>query len=260
MSIDNDRAASLPETLLDTLPETLSPRLRRRRKLLLASAPVALAALVVAVKLLSLPISAGQAENAYAAGQGEGTLKAGQAMGVLNMVERYKAHFAQGDGHVLRGDFVAAQEQFAAALDLAPVNESCKVRVNLVLTLEKLGEAKEKAGDPASAQALFAQGSDVVAQAPRDCFTPNSENNKDGEGDALKDAQKRLAEKQAAVQGDGQEPPKSGGEAPAQEPAPAGKLEQLQKNGQQAQKERSKSDKLSDELSNNEPEQFAKPW
>ncbi|MHA7304758.1 hypothetical protein ACX80E_05860 [Arthrobacter sp. TMN-49] len=247
MSIDSVQATPAPE------------RLRRRRKLLLASAPVALVTVVVALKLLSLPISAAQAENSYAGGQADGTLKAGQAMGVLNMVERYKAHFAQGDGFVLRGDFLKAREQFVAALELVPANESCKVRVNLVLSLEKLGESKEQAGDPASAKALYAQGREVIAQAPPDCFAPESENNQDGEGEALTEAQKRLAEKDAAGKGDAPQQPQDGGEAPAQEPPPS-KLEQLKKNGQQAQQERSKSKQLDDELSNTEPEQYAKPW
>ncbi|MEO6530764.1 MAG: hypothetical protein ABI563_07770 [Specibacter sp.] len=257
MSMDAARPAPVQQK--NTESGAPSPRQRRRRKLLLASAPVVLVAVVVAAKLLSLPISAGQAQQAFDGGRGGRTLQAGQAMGVLNMVERYKAHFAQGDGHILLGDFPKAQEQFAAALDLVPANESCKVRVNLVLTLEKLGEAKDKAGDPASARALYAQGSDVIAQAPRDCFTPNGENNKDGEGEALKEAHKRLEEKQAAGKGDGQQPQK-GSDAPAEEPPPASKLEQLEKNGQQARKERSRSETLSEELSNGEPEQYAKPW
>lgn len=258
MTIDTARAASVPQENVD--PGEPSPRLRRRRKLLLASAPVALVAVVVAVKLLSLPISAGQAQQAFDGGRGERTLKAGQAMGVLNMVERWKAHFAQGDGHVLLGDFHKAQEQFVAALDLVPANESCKVRVNLVLTLEKLGEAKDKAGDPASAQALYAEGSEVVAQAPRDCFAPESDGNKDGEGQALTEAQQRLVQKQAAGQGDGQDRPADGKGAPAEQPVPEGKMEQLQQSGQQAQKERSRSETLSDELSDEPPEQYAKPW
>lgn len=249
MTIGTARAVS-------ALQKSTEPRLRRRKRLLLASAPVALAVVVVALKLLSLPLSAGQAQQAFDGGRGDGTLQAGQAMGVLNLVERYKAHFAQGDGHVLRGDFLAAQEQFAAALELAPAQESCKVRVNLVLSLEKLGEANKEAGDPASAQALFDQGREVVAQAPRDCFAPNSGGNQDGEGEALKAAQKRLEEQQAA----GKQSPQGGGDAPAEAPAPAGTLELLQKNGQQAQKERSKRDTLSDELSSDEPEQYAKPW
>ncbi|ALV45584.1 hypothetical protein MB46_08855 [Arthrobacter alpinus] len=242
---------------------TLTPqdrRLRRRRRLVLTSAPVVLVALVVAVKLLTLPISAGQATTAYAAGQADGTVRAGQAMGVLNLVERYKAHFALGDGHVLHGDFDAARTEFARALDLVPQGESCKVRVNLVLSMEKLGDAKEKAGDPASAADLFDQGEAIIAQAPRDCFTPNSENNQDGEGQALNDAKERLTQKQEGGKADAdQEPADSGSSSPAEEP-PASKLEQLQKSGQQAQKERSKSEKLQEDYVDSEPEQFAKPW
>jgi hypothetical protein len=236
------------------------PRLRRRRKLLLASAPVVLVAVVVAVKLLSMPVSASQAAAAYEGGNADGTVRAGQAMGVMNMVERYKAHFSLGDGYVLRGDFDAARTEFSRALELVPGGESCKVRVNLVLSLEKLGEARDKAGDPASAAELFAQGGVIIAEAPRDCFTANSENNKDGEGQALSEAKERLAQKQQDGKGDGEDQPAdSGTSSPAEEP-PASKLEQLEKSGQQAQKERSKSEKLGEDYADTEPEQFAKPW
>lgn len=236
------------------------PRLRRRRKLLLASAPVVLVAVVVAVKLLSMPVSAGQAAAAYDGGDADGTVRAGQAMGVLNMVERYKAHFAMGDGYVLRGDFDAARTEFSRALELVPAGESCKVRVNLVLSLEKLGDARDKAGDPASAAELFAQGGVIIAEAPRDCFIANSENNKDGEGRALNDAKERLTQKEHDGKGAGDDQPADAGKSnPAEEP-PASKLEQLEKSGQQAQKERSKSEKLREDYADSEPEQFAKPW
>lgn len=117
---------------------------RRRRKLLLMAAPAVLLTAVVALKLLSLPLAAGQAASAFEASNADGTVRAGQAMGALNMVERYKAHFALGDGYVLHGDFAKAKEEFATALELVPAHESCKVRVNLVLSLEKLGEADRK--------------------------------------------------------------------------------------------------------------------
>lgn len=234
--------------------------LRRRRRLLLGSAPVLLISLVLAVKLLSLPVSAGLAGTAYTGGDADGTVRAAQAMGTLNVVERYKAHFALGDGHVLRGDFEQARQEFSQALDLVPANESCKVRVNLVLSLEKLGDAQEKAGDPASAKELFAQGSEVVAQAPRDCFAPNSDNNKDGEGDALKQAQERLAEKLSGGQdGEQESAPDSSGTEQAEEPAD-GKQEELQKSGRNAQKERSQSQDFNKDYADDEPEQYAKPW
>lgn len=236
-----------------------SARLRRRRRLLLGSAPVFLAVTVLAVKLLSLPIAAGQAADAFADGNAAGTVKAGQAMGTLNLVERYKSHFAVGDGHVLQGDFEKARDEFAAALELAPFDESCRVRVNLVLSLEKLGAAKEQGGDTASALAFYTQGSELVAGAPRDCFAPNSPNNSSGEGESLKQAGERLAQKKKGDDGGQQQP--SEGEGQADTPAPpADKIEQLEKQGQQAQKERSQGQKLKEALSEEEPEQYAKPW
>lgn len=241
-------------------PPAQDPARRRRRKLALISAPAMLATAVVALKLLSLPVSAGQAATSWEGGNADGTVRAGQAMGVLNMVERWKSPFATGDGHVLRGDYEAARAEFATALELVPADESCKVRVNLVLSLEKLGEAREKAGDPASAMEFFAQGSETVAQAPRDCFTPNSPNNGDGEGDALRDAAKRLQEKAAGAGNDGEDGQEGGGEPGAEAPAPpAGKMEQLKESGQQAQRERSKGSKLG-ELIGEDPPQHAKPW
>lgn len=231
----------------------------RRRKLLLIAAPAVLVTAVIALKLLSLPLAAGQAVSAYDAGSADGTVRAGQAMGVLNLVERYKSHFAVGDGYVLRGDFTKAKEEFATALELVPAHESCKVRVNLVLTLEKLGEAQEKAGDPASAIKFFAQGSETVAQAPRDCFTPNSPNNEDGEGDALREAAQRLEEKQSGASASGEEGQKGEGETEQAPPPPASKMEQLQEAGQKAQRERSKGERL-DEMLEEDPQQHSKPW
>lgn len=237
----------------------LPARFRQRRRLLLGSAPVLLAATVLAVKLLSLPLAAGQAADAFVDGNAAGTVKAGQAMGTLNLVERYKSHFALGDGHVLQGDFEKARDEFATALELAPFDESCRVRVNLVLSLEKLGATKEQGGDPASATTLYGQGSELVAGAPRDCFAPNGPNNSDGEGDSLKQAGERLAQKQKGD--DGERPQPSGGEGEAGTPEPpADKLEQLEQQGQQAQKERSQGQKLKEALSEEEPEQYAKPW
>lgn len=262
MKLDTEalQTQEVPRTAgLPTGHPALPARLRRRRRLLLGSAPALLAAAVLAVKLLSLPIAAGQAADSFADGNAAGTVKAAQAMGTLNMVERYKAHFALGDGHVLQGDFEAARIEFATALDLAPFDESCKVRVNLVLSLEKLGAAKEQGGDTASALDFYTQGSELVAGAPRDCFAPNSPNNSDGEGDALKQAGERLAQKQKGGDSHPQQPSGDEGQADTPEP-PADKLEQLEQQGQQAQKERSQGQKLKEALSEEEPEQYAKPW
>lgn len=242
--------------------DDIQQSLRRRRRLLWGSAPLLLLAMLLAVKLLSLPVSAGLAGTAYANGNADGTTHAGALMGTANIVERYKAHFAQGDGFVLHGDFEQARKQFLHALELVPATESCKVRVNLVLSLEKLGDEQEKGGNTASAKELYVQGSEVVAQSPRDCFVPNSENNKDGESAALKDAQERLAQKLSASKdnGDGSGQSDSGTQEDASKPPSESKQEKLAETGKNAQKQRSKSQKLTEDYNDPEPEQYAKPW
>lgn len=234
-------------------------RLHRRRTLLLRSAPVVLAAVLLGVKLLSLPVSSGQAAAAYGAKDAGGTLGAARAMGLPNLVERWKPHFAEGDGHVLQGDFEQAREQFAQALELVPAGESCKVRVNLVLSLEKLGEARQKAGDPASAMELFAEGSETVAQAPRDCFMENSGNNQEGEGQALREAAERLEDKQSAESSGGAQEPDGDGDT-SEPPPPAGKMEQLEQTGQRAQQERGQRQKLNEQLDADDSQPYTKPW
>ena len=77
----------------------------------------------------------------------------------LNIPEPHKAPFAAGDAEVLGGNFDAARQRFAEALDLVPGGaagsaDACVIRVNLVLATERLGDDKLRAEDPASAAAL----------------------------------------------------------------------------------------------------------
>lgn len=252
---ESGREAEGPElTILD------DARLRRRRRLIMGSVPAALAVAVIALKLLSMPISAGQAQGAFADGDGAGTLGAGSAMGFMNMVERWKAPFARGDGHALMGDFATARSEFAAALEQVAGDQSCKVRVNLVLSIEKLGDERQAAGDTQAAQELFTEGRDVIAAAPQGCFVPESPGNSQGEGDALRDADERLAQKQHGDTGENQQPAPSEDEGEPAESAPNNKLEQLEKNAQEAQKQRDRGQKLSETFSDEQPEQYGKPW
>ncbi|PYI67485.1 hypothetical protein CVV68_10365 [Arthrobacter livingstonensis] len=231
----------------------------RRRKLLLFSTPVLLLALLLACKLLSLPIFAGQAAHSFGLGNGDGTLRAARVMGAANVVERWKAPFAAGDGHVLRGEYPAARDEFAAALALAPEAAACKVRVNLVLTLEQLGDAAAKAGDPASAANHFRAGASEVAQAPRGCFIPHEGGNKDGEGDRLRQAGERLAEKQRSRAQAGDQAQSGKAEDPSGVPAPPqNKIDQLDNRGQGAQRQRAKG--LQQRGDQDPPAEYGKPW
>ncbi len=124
----------------------------RRRRLLLWSALPSLLALAVAAKLLGAAWSGGQAADAFARNDAPAAASAAAALGAANFLERHKAPFAAGDALVLRGDFAGARTAFEAALADAPPADQCPVRVNLVLSIERLGDAAA-AGDGADGAA-----------------------------------------------------------------------------------------------------------
>lgn len=235
--------------------------LRRRRRLMLGSLPLLLVVLLVAIKLLSLPVLASQGAQSFAKNDGDGVGRAAQGMGVLNIVEGWKAPFALGDAYVLRGDFGAARTQFLKALEGVSAKESCKVRVNLVLSVEKLGDAKSEAKDTAGADAFYKEGTDIIQAAPPGCFAPESESNQDGEGDQLKAAKERLETKQKPEDSSKTNTPDEGAKVPEEAKTPAqSKLDQLEERVKNAQQERSKSGSLKGNFSDAPPKPYAKPW
>ncbi|MEH0108966.1 hypothetical protein V6N00_04445 [Tersicoccus sp. MR15.9] len=170
-------------------------RRRVRRRLLWFSAPVVLVALLVAAKLLSLPLFGGQAADAWDRQDAGGVGTAADRLGVVNVVEPYKAHLAAGDADVLRADWESARREFTRALELVGGGVSdCPVRVNLVLAIEKRGDELTGQGRAADARALYDQAQRVVGQAPPDCFTDQQQ--APDTGRQLRQAQERLQEKQ----------------------------------------------------------------
>ena len=114
---------------------------RRRRRLLLWSALPVLLALALAAKLLSAAWFAGQASGAFARGDAPAVESAAAVLGVANFLEPHKAPFAAGDALALSGDYAGARTAFEAALAAAPAADECRVRVNLALSIERLGDA-----------------------------------------------------------------------------------------------------------------------
>ena len=174
-------------------------RLRLRRRLVLWSLPVVVLMLLVAVKLFTMVALGEDALRSYTQGNITGTQDAAERLDVLNVIEPHKAPFALGDARVMVGDFDGARSAFEQALALAPKDslESCQVRVNLVLSLEKLSTAATSAGRAAEAKAYAERLSAVVTQAPQGCFQGDAQ---DDEGQQLRDAQQRSQEQQQQAQ------------------------------------------------------------
>lgn len=231
-------------------PEARAARLALRRKLIVWSLPLVIVLLLVAVKLLTMVAIGQQARDAYAAGDVTAVQAAGDRLGLLNVIERYKAPFALGDAHVLTGDFAGARDKFEQALANAPKDglEACEVRVNLVLSLEKLGDAAQAASGAAASKPIYDRVVVVVAQAPHGCFTPSGGTT----GQELDDAKNRAQEKSKA------QPAQPGDQGPQGQQPSQDKQQQLDNKTQDNQQQRAQGQ--GDQNSGGSRPQVARPW
>lgn len=143
MSVDTPPTAPRP-------PKPPNPRARVRNRIFLWSLiPVLLVALFVTkVTLMYGAQAAG--EDAY---DSEGFGKAADEFdrnGTLNLFESWLTPFNRGDALYRDEDYSGAVDAFETALDDAPGDEECTVRINLSLAHEAIGDAaleEEKAED-----------------------------------------------------------------------------------------------------------------
>ena len=115
--------------------------MKLRRRLLIYSAPVVVAVLILVVKLASVAVAGNAAVRHFA--QGDVAALAGDVdtLRVLNIVEPAKAHYAAGTLAVLQNRLDAADREFTEALQRTEHAQSCAVRVNLALVRESRGDA-----------------------------------------------------------------------------------------------------------------------
>ncbi len=177
--------ASDPETA-----EARAARLRLRKRLVVWSLPFVVVLALVATKLLTMVALGDEALQSYTAGNVTGTEDAAKRLEFLNLIEAHKAPFARGDARVLAGDYEGSRAAFEESLALAPKDsrDTCRIRVNLSLSLEKLGQAAQGAGHADQAKQYFDRVQQVVNEAPPGCFEGDAQ---DEEGQQLRDAQQR---------------------------------------------------------------------
>ncbi|GAS93957.1 uncharacterized protein RMCC_0923 [Mycolicibacterium canariasense] len=169
-----------------------------RRKLLLWSAPVAVALALFMVKALSVVIVGDSAARDFAAGRPDALRADAAVLGALNIVEPARAHVADGALAVLEDRLDDADAGFAAALVRTTTESSCPVRVDLELVRETLGDRAAGRFDAESAARYYRGALEVVRQAPQRCFAGNAD--PDADRRAIRDtAATRLEDKLRAV-------------------------------------------------------------
>ena len=144
-------------------------RARVRRVLLWCVVPLAVLALLVPAKIASMYALAHRSISAYVAGDFAGSTAAAQGQQIANAFEPYKAPYNVGVGLASAGDLAGGRAKFEEALPLAPGLEACAVRINLGITIERMGDRAREDGDPVGAQQLYGEAMTVVGDMPDAC-------------------------------------------------------------------------------------------
>jgi len=197
----------------------LPPHLRRRRRrLMLGSAPVVVLLVLVALRLISLNLVHAQTLDAYEAGDKPRTLTWGERQGWVNVVEQFRSPFAIGDAHVLSGHFELARPWFEQAFEQVPKGgiDDCKVRVNLGLTYEALGDAAKARERTDEWKQYYDKGITITKERPPLCEAPEGGQT----GEQLQQAQQRMEQKNSDTPSDQQPPDPQQQPGRGQQPAP----------------------------------------
>lgn len=168
-------------------------RLQRRKKMILWTIVPALILIVLAVRLLLLPVHMGQAQDAHRGDDGGGMVSAGDKLGILNLVERWRAPFVTGTGRAMDGDLEGGRTDLETALARTKNDEDdCTVRTNLVLVVSQQADAAGEAGDADGEKALAEEGLALIEEGPEGCLDGSNDGNGGDAGRKQQDEQEKL--------------------------------------------------------------------
>ena len=178
------------------MSDASEPRLRRRRRLIWWTVVPAIVLVVLAVRLLTLPVHMGSAQDAHSTDDGTGMVSAAEKLGVLNIVERWRAPFVEGTGKSIDGDLEGGRADLETALDRTKnPQDDCTVRTNLVITISQQADAAKEAGDEDKEKSLAEEALKLIEEGPEGCLDGSDDGN-GGEAGRKQQEQKDKLEEQ----------------------------------------------------------------
>lgn len=232
-------------------PPPPNPLRRRRRLMFWLSLPVVLVMVVVAFKLLSLAPTAERAIDAYEYGDYLESQEQSTSLMGWNIVEPYLPYFNRGDAFAADNYLGAAIDDFEIALELAPMDRKCDVRLNLALAWERFGDYYVQYGFPQGAVLLYEASQSVLDAAGEECDPPENQ-------EQLTESKDRVEQKKsdAEEQRDAQQPPEQDDTGQSEQER---QLEELEQQQQEAAQE--KADDQAEERSEQNGGSYTdKPW
>ncbi len=200
-----DDATNVEETAAAALLERNRRRRRIRKWIGIGSIPVLLVVMALLVKILSMYAAAHMSIASFITGDGSGASRAAQWQYPVNIFEPFKAPFNNAVGLAANAQYAPARAEFEKALGMVTGLEECAVRVNLSITIERLGDLKDQAGDPYAAKKLYDEALLNLLDGPKDCEDEekSSQNSSDPNRDMnsqRQEMEQRLQEKQEQQQ------------------------------------------------------------
>lgn len=200
---------------------------------MLLSAPAAVVAVLVAVKLISVVVAGNSAASHYTERNADAMRGDVSTLAIVNVIEPAKALFAAGSLAVLEDRLDVADARFAEVLARTDPAASCPVRINLELVRERQGDIDAWENRPDQARERYTSALALVSDAPPGCFEGNDD--PDEQRRAVRnDTAPRLTAKLAGLTAPPPPPPPAAAPppaAPAAPPAPAAPEEDTSRSG-----------------------------
>lgn len=146
-----------------------------RRRLIVFSVVPAVILVAIAVKLMAMVVYGNSARSHYLDYDSYSLSDDVRKLKSLNVIDSYKAYFADGDRYVLEGKLAEAESEFKKSLSLVSQERSCPVRINLEVVLEALGDLKNADENRDQAKLLWTEALKVTQEAPGGCFDTTTE-------------------------------------------------------------------------------------
>lgn len=102
--------------------------------------------------------------------------------------ERFKPHFNRGTAWAGQNNLGPARLELERALELSPVREECRVRINLARVVEQQGDSRS--GNPTLAARFYDHSRALLDDSPAQCRPPGS-----GTEQKIREAKERLDER-----------------------------------------------------------------
>ena len=233
-----------------TQQDSTRARRRRRTRYLLWSLPVMIALVYVAVRLIGLSLVNQTALDLFDAGAYAQSEEVSTGLLDQTLIEPYLPFFNRGDAKAAQEQYTDAIDDFERALEFAPVERQCDVRVNLALSWERLGDVYAAAGFPDGAKQLYQAALAVIAEGD-DCLPPEPAGLDLAQAGPRVQAKLDQAEQQAQAQDPGGDDESGGLDQ---------QLDELGQKGQAGEQELQNGDSLDRGEENGSPSIPAKPW